>query len=96
MSVGQRLRDWRGSQNLSQQEAADRAGLSQAAWQKLETTEPKRIGLDLAARVVDVTKGQITLVDLSMDGELVRRATALTMKRERKARNSYSNSDPEK
>lgn len=63
MNVGKRLKKWRESLGLSQRDAASRAGVSQAAWQAVEDGRVKRIGLDVAWRIVDATDGRLSLSD---------------------------------
>ncbi len=71
MTVGQRLKKWRDSttskktgKTLTQREAADLAGVSQAAWQAVESGSIKRLGLEVADKIVQATGGTITLDDL--------------------------------
>lgn len=63
MSVGKKVAKWRAAQGLSQRAAATRARISQAAWQAIEADEVKRIGLDVACRVVVACDGAIVLED---------------------------------
>jgi transcriptional regulator with XRE-family HTH domain len=62
-TVGRRLKKWRDSHDLTQRAAAKRAGVSQAAWQAVESGRCKRLGIDVAARIVRSTDGAISLDD---------------------------------
>lgn len=73
MSAAEKLGAWRKSRELSQREAAKMAGISQAAWQALEAGTIKRLGLDVAARIVEVTDGAVALADLVADASLAER-----------------------
>lgn len=73
MSAAAKLMGWRKRLDLTQREAAKKAGISQAAWQALEAGSNKRLGLDVAARIVDTTGGAVTLADLVTDAALARR-----------------------
>lgn len=63
MKVGEKVKSWRLERGLSQRDAAKAAGISQAAWQAIETGRTPRIGLDVAERVVTVTQGVVVLAD---------------------------------
>lgn len=65
MRIGEKLTKWRRAQDLTQREAAKRAGISQAAWSAIETGNVKRLGLDVARRIVAVTNGAVTLDELA-------------------------------
>jgi len=64
MTVGKRVEKWRRDRDLSQRDAAKGAGISQAAWQAIETDRVKRIGLQVAQHVVAYMGGAISLEDL--------------------------------
>lgn len=61
--MGVRLRAWRDERELTQQQAADAAGISQSAWSEIEQGGLSHIGLDTAQRIVDVTCGEVSLGD---------------------------------
>lgn len=73
MDAAAKLMSWRKRLELSQREAAKMAGISQAAWQALEAGTMKRLGLDVAARIVEVTAGAVALADLVTDASLAER-----------------------
>jgi len=62
-TLGEKLAAWRDAAKLKQWEAAKAAGVSQALWSKLEDDRMKRVGLDVAQRIVEVTSGSIGLSD---------------------------------
>lgn len=64
MNVGKRVERWRKARKLTQREAAIGAGISQAAWQAIETNRSKRIGLQVARHLVAFMGGEISLEDL--------------------------------
>jgi len=63
MTTSERLRDWRKRQALSQQEAAGRAGVTQAVWSKLEAGKYARISAQTAERIERATGGEIRIAD---------------------------------
>lgn len=63
MSVGRKVRKWRTSQGLSERAAAAKAGVSQPTWRAVERDDIKRIGLEVARRLVVALDGTITLDD---------------------------------
>lgn len=64
MKVGEKLRVWRKAhEGLTQTEAAKAAGISQSAWAAVEIGDFRRIGLDVAQRIVEVTSGAIAITD---------------------------------
>lgn len=63
MTFGERLRAWRLGLNKTQRQAAKAAGIGQSVWAELEADAVKRIGLDVARRVVAVTGGCLSLED---------------------------------
>lgn len=63
MHIGKKLKAWRSLRGLTQQQAADAAGVSQSKWAEIELGDLKRIGLDTAQRIVDVSCGEISLSD---------------------------------
>lgn len=64
MTIGEKVEKWRRARGLSQREAAKGAGISQAAWQAIESGRMKRIGLQVARRVVAYMGGEISIEDL--------------------------------
>jgi transcriptional regulator with XRE-family HTH domain len=70
MTVGERVKRWREARELGQRQAAAGAGISQAAWQAIETGRVKRIGLEVARHVVAYMGGEISLEDLCPRGRL--------------------------
>lgn len=62
-TMGEKLAAWRTAQDLKQREAAKAAGISQALWSRLEEGRMKRVGLEIARRIVEVTSGAIVLED---------------------------------
>jgi transcriptional regulator with XRE-family HTH domain len=64
MDTCEKILHWRTGEGLNQRQAAARAGISQAAWQALESGRCKRIGLDVAVRVVKACDGAVSLDDL--------------------------------
>lgn len=65
MHVGEKIAAWRNGLDLKQKDVAKRAGVSQALWSKLEDGRMKRVGLEVARRIVEVTSGAISLDDFS-------------------------------
>lgn len=63
MSVGRKVRKWRLAQGLSERQAATKAGISQPAWRAVEADEMKRIGLEVARKIVRACEGAITIED---------------------------------
>lgn len=61
MTTGERLLDWRLSQNLSQRQAAEMAGVSQAQWHAYETGG--KPGIDAAIRIETATSSKIRILD---------------------------------
>jgi len=65
IGIGRRIKEWRTARGLSQRQAAQGAGISQAEWQKLEVEDSKRIGLNTARHVVAYMGGALSLEDLA-------------------------------
>lgn len=85
MHIGKRVERWRRARGLSQRQAAKGAGISQAAWQAIETGRTKRIGLQVARHVVAYMGGEITLEDLGERGRLPQPAGPVPSAYDRKA-----------
>lgn len=69
-NVGKRIEKWRRGRGLTQRQAAEGAGISQTAWQMIESGRTRRIGLQVARHVVAFMGGEIALEDLSERGPL--------------------------
>lgn len=54
----ERLKKWRGSEKLTQQEAADLMAIDLASYNAFENAR-ERPGLDIAVRMEDATKGRV-------------------------------------
>lgn len=54
---------WRKSANLSQREAARRAGVCQPTFSELESGRAKRVSVDTAMAIEELTSGAIAVVD---------------------------------
>ena len=65
MKTARKLKKWRESNNYNQRVSAKMAGISQAAWQAVESGQSKRIGLQVAAGIVRATDGLVTLDELA-------------------------------
>lgn len=63
MSVGKKIARWRAARGLSERAAAALAHVSQPTWRSVERDEMKRIGLDVAWRIVRACGGVVTLDD---------------------------------
>lgn len=63
MKVGEKIRAWRKSQKLTQVAAAKAAKVPQSVWSEIEGDVSRRISLEVAQRVVDVTGGVVVLTD---------------------------------
>lgn len=61
LSPGSALRSWREQQNISQQEAASRAGVTQAAWSDWEQ-DRKRPRVQHALRLERITAGVVSVL----------------------------------
>lgn len=85
MRIGKRVEQWRKARGLSQRDAAEGAGISQAQWQAIESGRVKRIGLQVARHVVAYMGGEISLQDLGEKGRLPAPAGPLPAEHDRKA-----------
>ncbi len=63
MSLGTKVAKWRAAQDLSERAAARRVGVSQPTLRAIERDEIKRIGLEIAMRIVRACDGAVTLDD---------------------------------
>jgi transcriptional regulator with XRE-family HTH domain len=75
-AAGSKMVDWRKRNDLSQRQAAKKAGLTHAVWQAVESGSSPRA--DAIARIVDVTGGEVSLDDFREPDadKAVRRAIA--------------------
>lgn len=71
--VGDKLRIWRERRGFSKRRAAAAVGVSQPVWLALEGGTMKRVGLDIAARVVVALDGEISLYDFLADESVARK-----------------------
>lgn len=76
--VGDKLKAWRkrngkNGKPLSTRDAAQRADVSQPVWLALENGSGKRIGLDVAAKIVALLDGDLALTDLVADPDVARK-----------------------
>lgn len=66
MQAGKRLEQWREARGLTQRQAAKGAGISQNAWQMIESGNYTRIGLRVAQHVIAYTDGIVSFEDLGV------------------------------
>lgn len=84
--IGKRVEKWRDERGLSQRDAAKGAGISQAQWSAIESGRVKRIGLEIARKVVAYMGGAITMEDLGARTKLPAPAPAPESRPARRSR----------